>query len=82
MNRNFTAEAIEMSNEKDFAVMLPQDCRISVWSNWSDCTAEVCNKKGYSTRSRQIISEAKYGGIECAKNLNEKRLCYKKCNSN
>ena len=68
-----------MSNNKDFGEMLPQNCLISDWSEWSNCSSTECGKKGYSSRSRQIYSQAKYGGEECPKNLNEKRICYKKC---
>lgn len=71
-----------MSNQVDFGSMLPQNCLVSDWSEWSNCTASECGKKGLSFRSRTIYLEAKYGGLECPKELTEKRTCYKKCNRN
>lgn len=80
LDKNYTAEAIKMSNKNEFGSMLPQNCLVSDWSEWSNCTAGECGKKGLSFRTRTIYSEAKYGGLECPKELTEKRICYKKCN--
>lgn len=37
---------------------------------------------GNSTRIRQILSEAKYGGTECPKTLSETKTCFKRCLKN
>ena len=65
-----------MGSATDFGAMLPQNCLISDWSEWSNCTATECGKKGRSSRYREIHSESKYGGEECPKNIEEKRICY------
>lgn len=59
---------------------LPINCMLTEWSEWTDCTANECGKKGKSTRSREIKLNPKYGGEECPKKLNDTRICYKKCN--
>jgi hypothetical protein len=71
-----------MSNNKDFGSMLPQNCLISDWSQWSNCSSTECGKKGFSIRTREIYSQAINGGEECPKALSEKRICYKKCTRN
>ena len=38
-----------------------------------------CGKKGKKKRTRTVLAEAKYGGLECPKNLNETRVCFKNC---
>ena len=41
--------------------------------------AMECNKEGNATRSRKILSEAKYGGESCPKDLQESKTCLKNC---
>ena len=54
---------------------------LSDWSNWSDCSANVCNEKGKMNRTREIKVEAAYGGIACPTELVEMRNCFKNCKS-
>ncbi len=41
--------------------------------------ATECGTRGKRFRSRVIIAEAKYGGLACPSNLNETKVCLKKC---
>lgn len=95
LNRNYTAEAINKSNNPNL-MMYPVDCRISEWSEWSDCSgwlkknniknlinylklANECNKIGLSVRTRSILSQPRYGGKLCPTNLNQTKICFKDC---
>ena len=38
-----------------------------------------CDRPGNSTRSRKILSEAKYGGDRCPKNVDAIKACHRVC---
>ena len=50
----------------------PVDCKVSNWSNWSECDKD-CGT-GNQTRTRIVTEEASYGGIFCP-NLEENQSC-------
>jgi len=50
----------------------PEDCEIGEWEGWAKCSAECGG--GIQTRSRSIISEAKYGGESCGE-LQQTQAC-------
>ena len=39
----------------------PSDCKVSNWSNWSECPS-ACGAPGIQTRNRNIIKEAEHRG--------------------
>lgn len=41
----------------------PENCEIGEWEGWTKCTADCGG--GIQTRSRSVITEAKYGGESC-----------------
>lgn len=51
-----------------------QNCKVSSWSAWSDCTEPVCGG-GTTFRTREILKKAKYGGKKCPSNLHEEEAC-------
>ena len=51
---------------------VPQDCKVSVWSDWSPCSKPCIN--GKQEKTRNIISREKYGGQPCPV-LKEERAC-------
>ncbi|CAF0898052.1 unnamed protein product [Brachionus calyciflorus] len=81
LEKNYTAEAIMKASKSNGMMMYPVDCRISDWSNWTECSSNECGQMGYSYRTRTILSQEKYGGIPCPANLNEKKICFKKCDA-
>jgi len=48
-------------------VQVPQDCKISEWSAWSDCSAECGG--GQKFRDREILFEPMSGGKPCNETL-------------
>jgi len=39
------------------------DCTLSEWTAWADCSKNCA--KGYTTRTRKVVNEAKAGGLPC-----------------
>ncbi|KAM7345975.1 extracellular matrix protein f-spondin isoform 1-T3 [Cochliomyia hominivorax] len=52
---------------------VPENCVMTEWSNWSECSVR-CGL-GYSERYRYVISEAKNGGQPCPKRTVKRRRC-------
>ena len=52
------------------------NCQLSLWSEWSSCSASTCGREGSHTRSRSITTYPSCGGNACPSNLQESRLCY------
>ena len=42
----------------------PVNCQWAPWSDWSQCS-ESCGNNGFQFREREIMQEAKNGGMEC-----------------
>lgn len=51
----------------------PQDCLLTDWKDWSDCTA-TCGG-GQMVRMRRVKSEAKSGGLPCNNTISETIPC-------
>jgi len=51
----------------------PVDCKLGAWANWESCSA-TCGR-GQHSRTRDIVVEAKHGGIGCAGALEEIHTC-------
>jgi len=52
---------------------VPQDCRVSEWSDWSICST-TCGR-GWETRDRTVLSPPLNGGRQCPRKLNKRRRC-------
>lgn len=51
----------------------PEDCKISEWTSWSECTAACGGGQRYRTRS--VLSEAKHQGKTCDYPMKETEPC-------
>eukprot|EP00747_Dinoflagellata_sp_TGD_P121039 gnl/TRDRNA2_/TRDRNA2_173374_c0_seq1.p1 gnl/TRDRNA2_/TRDRNA2_173374_c0~~gnl/TRDRNA2_/TRDRNA2_173374_c0_seq1.p1 ORF type:complete len:1602 (+),score=263.90 gnl/TRDRNA2_/TRDRNA2_173374_c0_seq1:84-4889(+) len=51
----------------------PVDCKLSVWTDWSECSASCLG--GQQLRSRKVLEESKFGGLACDDALNETQGC-------
>ena len=52
---------------------LKEDCQVSEWSDWSDCSSS-CGR-GWMFMERQILSPASNGGRACPKKLTKRKRC-------
>jgi hypothetical protein len=55
-------------------VMDPQDCSLSEWGEWSECT-NSCGG-GFSMRIRDILQPAMFGGTSCPEGIAETEQCH------
>lgn len=51
----------------------PVDCKLSEWSQWSECSTS-CGP-GISERERSMSTPAQYGGRDCAEESYQKKYC-------
>ena len=75
-DRNVDWYAIDVQSAANGQVLQPENCKEGVWSNWSDClywktdyTMSASTTNYARTRKRYGDVQAKYGGIECSKNV-------------
>jgi hypothetical protein len=54
--------------------------RLYLFQNFKIYLANECGQEGMQRRMRTILAEAKYGGLDCPKDLKEDRKCLKECN--
>ncbi|CAD7946234.1 unnamed protein product [Amoebophrya sp. A120] len=57
----------------------PQDCEVSDWSDWSECSAH-CGS-GVRHRVRSVVKEAKGGGKACPNTSDMENCASKTCNA-
>lgn len=63
----------------DDPMSLKEDCQVSEWSEWSECSSS-CGR-GWMFMERTIISPASNGGRACPKKMFKRRRCQSnKCN--
>jgi hypothetical protein len=55
----------------------PVDCVMTEWSQWSNCSAE-CGE-GEQTRSRTVVTPAKFGGAACGASIETRKCIVKPC---
>jgi len=51
----------------------PVDCRMLVWTQWTDCTRTCGN--GLRLRKRSVAMQPQYGGAECPNETSKKESC-------
>ena len=53
------------------------NCELSEWSIWSSCSVSCGG--GTRSRSREVTTEAKWGGTECSRDVLEIETCGEGC---
>lgn len=57
------------------------NCKLSVWSQWSDCNYTQCNRPGFRLRKKRVLVEAVIGATCNKLNTEEKKSCSVPCPS-
>ncbi|XP_075235382.1 spondin-1-like [Lycorma delicatula] len=73
--RNLIGTSSSNSNNST-ANFSPQDCVVSDWSTWSNCS--VSCGRGIKAKTRQILVNPRNGGLPCP-TLSLRRRCFKRC---
>ena len=57
----------------DDPMSLKEDCQVSKWSEWSDCSSS-CGR-GWKFMEREILTPASNGGRACPKKMTKRKRC-------
>jgi hypothetical protein len=63
-----------LQNVQDDQPPSPEDCLVSDWAPWSLCSAS-CGNRGWVTRDRVVLAQARHGGKACPRKLRKRKRC-------